>query len=230
MIEKKESVKNEVDRAFNFLREKTVNFGFEPGVRINEVKLASTLGMSRAPVREALNRLVAMELVVFKPGKGFFCRKLSIVEVAELLEIRSDLELSSLRTVCRKATDEDIRALHEKCKNTHENQAFFSVDSLVELDEKFHIELLELANNSERVKYMKNINERIRFVRQIHLETEEQRLKFISDHVQILEALKNRDEKQAIHLMETHLRTNSEDLRAIIREGLERIYGDDIGL
>lgn len=230
MTTQKKRTINEVERAYTFIHEKTINFGFPPGQRINEVKLASDLKMSRAPIREALNRLVVNGLVSFEPGKGFFCRKLSVREVSELFEIRSDFELSAIRTICSQASDEAINLLYEEWKLIERKESSLSIDSLVDIDESFHMGLLELANNSERIKFMENINERIRFVRQINLETESRRKKFIGEHTKIMEAIIERNSEQAISLMSYHLGVSSQDLESNIREGLSRIYGENVGL
>lgn len=230
MTNQKKRPTNEVNRAYTFLRDKTINFGFPPGVRINEVKLASSLKMSRAPVREALNRLVVNGLVKFEPGRGFFCRKLSVREVAELFEIRSDFELSAIRAICNKASNDEINLLYEKWKLVEAEESLLSIDSLVDVDESFHMDLLRLAKNSERIKFMENINERIRFVRQINLETESRRKKFVGEHTKIMRAIIQRDSEKAVSLMNYHLGIDSQDLESNIREGLSRIYSENVGL
>lgn len=213
-----------------YLHDKTVNFGFQPGVRINEGKLASSLGMSRAPVREALNRLVALGLVLFQPGKGFFCRKLSMLEISELFEVRSDFELSAIQQICEKSSDEEINKLYNEWLLIEDRQSNLSIETLVEVDETFHMGLLALTNNSERIKFMENINDRIRFVRQINLENENRRKKFIGEHTKIMEAIIERNTSKVLTLMKNHLDVNSKDLEANIREGLARIYAENVGL
>ncbi|WP_210311639.1 GntR family transcriptional regulator, partial [Brucella endophytica] len=61
-----------VEALYAQLKEMTVNFRLRPGERLNEVMLARELDASRTPLREALNRLVAEQLIDFQPGKGFF--------------------------------------------------------------------------------------------------------------------------------------------------------------
>ena len=56
-------------------------FEFKPEERINESELSKKLGISRTPLREALNRLVAEGLLTAREGKGFFCRSLCGMEV-----------------------------------------------------------------------------------------------------------------------------------------------------
>lgn len=219
---------NAVERAYTLIFEKAVNFEFLPGERINEVELATSLGMSRAPVREALNRLVAKNLVAFEAGKGFFCRKLSTTEIAELYEIRSELEIAAMRNICRKAGDEEIDAFIDKWQNFMSKHENLDINALIDADENFHLELVTLACNTERLAILKNINERIRFVRRIHIASLEQRPVFIDEHEQLLEAMAKRDIDRALEIMEKHFAVNLASLKTHINTGLAKIYADEV--
>ncbi len=81
-----------VERAYEALRKMAINFEFKPGERLNETALTKTLDVSRTPLREALNRLVAQGFLTFELGKGFFCRALSPEKVFELYQLRCALE------------------------------------------------------------------------------------------------------------------------------------------
>lgn len=219
---------NAVERAYTLIFDKAVNFDFLPGERINEVELATSLGMSRAPVREALNRLVAKNLVIFEAGKGFSCRRLSTTEIAELYEIRSELEIAAMKNICGKASDEEIDAFISKWQNFTERHEKLDINTLIDADESFHLELVALAQNSERLAILKNINERIRFVRRIHIASLEQRPVFIDEHERILEAMTNRDTDSVLEIMDKHFAINLTSLKNHINAGLAKIYADEV--
>src|SRR5713226_2915995 len=65
-----------VDRVYEQLKAMAVSYELKPGERLNEGELAKRLGVSRTPLREALNRLNTEGFLRFTPGKGFFCREL----------------------------------------------------------------------------------------------------------------------------------------------------------
>jgi DNA-binding GntR family transcriptional regulator len=217
-----------VERAYNFLRQQAVGFGFHPGERVNEVATAVSLKMSRAPVREALNRLVMKGLFEFEPGKGFFCRKLSVKEVSDLFELRENLETASLRYVVKNATDAEIQERRKSWTEVVARQEKMDIESLVDFDEQFHIQLAQLAGNLERLKILQNINERIRFVRRINLEADERRTATIEDHTRLIEAVSKRDEEKTIKIIGLHLKMSSADLRSHIFEGISRIYANEM--
>lgn len=218
---------NTTDRAYNILRKKMINFDFSPGQRINEVDLSKELSVSRAPIREALNRLIGEGLVYFEPGKGFYCRKLKKREIAELYEIRLDLETSAVRSISTATDKAAIKELLIECKEIKEKYSSLDKEDMIDIDEKFHKSLLVLAGNEERLKIIKNINEKIRFVRRINLESPERQSKFINEHLEIVEAIYQGDVKKSIALIREHLGINSQSLSENIRVGLERIYDQE---
>ncbi len=217
-----------LQRAFDHLHAMAVRFDILPGERINEVEVAEQLNMSRAPVREALNRLVMNGLMDFEPGRGFFGRKLRLREISELFAIRADLELPAVRAACKNATDENIAAAADAWELIVQKQDEMDIEELVDCDERFHLGLAKLAGNTERIKFMKNINERIHFVRRIYLETEGRRNTIINEHSQVLAAIADRDEDNAVRLMAHHLDFCPDVLKSHIFEGIARIYADEV--
>ena len=80
------------DLAFEFLRERILKGTYEPGVRLIEEELASEMGISRTPVREAIRKLELEGLVEYLPRRGVIVRELSMQEADEIYGIRGALE------------------------------------------------------------------------------------------------------------------------------------------
>jgi DNA-binding GntR family transcriptional regulator len=85
-----------VDRVYEQLKAMAVSYQFKPGERLNEGELAKRLGVSRTPLREALNRLNTEGFLRFTPGRGFFCRELDAHEIFDLYELRKSIEIASI--------------------------------------------------------------------------------------------------------------------------------------
>src|SRR3569832_1220939 len=100
-----------VDRVYEQLKAMAVSYEFKPGERLNEGDLAKRLGVSRTPLREALNRLNTEGNQRNTPDKGFFCRELDAHEIFDLYELRKSIEVASVRLAIKRAKDEDIAAL-----------------------------------------------------------------------------------------------------------------------
>lgn len=217
-----------VKRAYDYIKHGIIEFELMPGSRINEVELAAALDMSRAPVREALNRLVDGGFVTFLPGKGFFCRRLTLSDIADLYEVRFDLETAAVRKACGKHDDPAVAELADFWDSIAERQQSMTIDELIAADEEFHMRIARIAGNAEREKLLQNIYERIRFIRRIHIETEPRRTEFVREHVRLVEAIRRNDPEEATATIALHLGANSRELNDDIREALARIYAEDL--
>ena len=217
-----------VDKAYAQLRDQLVTFDFKPGSRLNESEIAQGLSMSRAPIREALNRLIADGLVSFEPGRGFFCRRLSASEVNDLYELRFDLESGAIRSALATCPDAALASFAATWRQNHTQTDGATLDQLVTLDETFHMALCGLAENAARLKYLENINYRIRFVRRINLEPGNRRVGGIAEHASLIDAIAQRDTDQATALLHQHLQRSADEVRLQIQDALARIYADDV--
>ena len=148
------------------LRSMAAAFEFKPGERINESALSRTLGASRTPLREALNRLVAEGFIEFQAGRGFFCRPLSPERIMHLYEARIAVECEAVRQAALRAAPAELVALDTALDATAEEYAQCKDPArLLELDEAFHIGLCTLSGNPELVGMLRTIYDKIRFVR-----------------------------------------------------------------
>lgn len=118
------------------LRREILSGAFKDGEKLNQDQLASRLGVSRMPVREALRRLEAEGLVKFTAHRGAMVTTLSTEEVAQVFDIRCNLEGMATRLAAQRASFEDLKRLREifaemeKAKDNH--QAY------VKLNREFH--------------------------------------------------------------------------------------------
>jgi DNA-binding GntR family transcriptional regulator len=216
------------ERAYQALRSMAVQFELKPGERLNEVEIANSLHMSRAPVREAMNRLVSERLLTFVPNQGFSCRRLSASETAALYEVRGDLEAAAALAVLAAAAPEAIAGLRAFWCSVTAQQAAAPIESLVAGDEEFHLRLAALAGNPERVRMLQDINARIQFVRLINLEDPARLGQAFAEHAEIVAALGMGDGAAAASLVRRHLSLSAEQAAVSVRQGLARIYADSV--
>ncbi|AUL49171.1 GntR family transcriptional regulator [Bordetella trematum] len=212
-----------VDKVYLRIRDMAIDYEFKPGERLNEVALAKTLGVSRTPLREALNRLSIEGLLRFLPGKGFFCRDLDVQEVFELYELRKALEIAALRLALERADETQIGEAMAFLATTGPEAGERPVSELVALDEAFHERLVAMAGNGEMLRVLRNVHARIRFVRWIDMARGE-RPASQQEHQQLLQALAERNEAAAVAILERHIGRRLDQITAAIREGYARIY------
>ena len=217
-----------VQRAYEALRGMAVRFELKPGERLNEVELARSLAMSRAPLREAMNRLATEGLLTFVPNQGFSCRRLSAAEIASLYEVRAELEAAGACIAAQRAKRGDLEELDRFWRQTAAAQDTTPLEVLVARDEEFHLKLAALSGNPERVRLLENINARIHFVRRVNLESAQRRKASFAEHEAVMLCLLQGDGEGAADLLRRHLTLSAEQAASTIREGLARIYAESV--
>ncbi len=136
------------DEAFEQIRRRILDNFWPPGHRALEQDVASALGMSRTPVREALIRLQAEGLIDLIPRHGMHVLPVSAEQMKEIYEVLTALECTAVELLARqKPTPEDI---HQLILATDEMEQSLMQDDLegwARADEKFHAGLFELSGN-----------------------------------------------------------------------------------
>ncbi len=218
-----ETVSTFVSRAYDELRRMAVGYKIRPGERLNEGELAKQFGISRTPVREALNRLTTEGFLRFVPGKGFFCRELDPKEVFDLYQLRKAIEVGAVKLSIDNASDADIDALLQFLDETGPDPGDRTTDELVRLDEYFHEQLMRLSGNERMLDVLCNVNARIQFVRWTDMD-HGRRPTTQREHRDILMHLRDRDEVACIAALERHIDRRQDQITAAIREGIAQIY------
>jgi DNA-binding GntR family transcriptional regulator len=213
-----------VNRIYDQLKTMVATYQFRPSEKLNEVELAEMLGISRTPLREALNRLVAEGLLTFVPNHGFAARSLDTKTIYELYQLRSALEALSVRLTVVQASDADIDALTEFWEKVSLNFADYSAEKALEYDLEFHARLAALSGNTELSHMLNNISARLYFVRLVFMGKEHRRLDTCEEHQTILIALKQRNADVCVELMQSHINRLQKQLAEVIRESITLIY------
>jgi len=217
-----------VEDIYGRLKQMAVGFRLRPGDRLNEGALSREMGVSRTPLREALNRLVAEKLVDFRPGAGFFCRELDARTIFDLYELRQVIECAAARAACARASDADLHDLGEALHATGIEVAGLTIAEACARDEDFHIGIARLGGNAVLVATLKRINERIRYIRWVRLSLGALRTSK-SEHVRIMQALAARDADLAATVMGAHIAKRMDQITDAVRHGISSIYMDQPG-
>jgi DNA-binding GntR family transcriptional regulator len=204
------------------LRRMAISYQLKPGERVSEVELAARLGVSRTPVREALTRLVNDGFLT-PTTRGFMRRPLDVQETADLYEARVAVESSCLALAIERGTDDEIAEAVAYLEKSRKAPRSTPVEELVELDEGFHLRIAGMARNSELKRILVNLNERIRFIRWIDMESAGRDFTQ-REHAEILKALQSRDRKASDKALREHIGLRREQIVEAIKRGLAKIY------
>lgn len=170
-----------------------------------EIALAQKLGVSRTPIREAIRKLELEGLVVMAPRKGAEVAEITLKDVKDVLEVRKNLEDLAVELACKKATEEDI----EEMKRAHEefiktlSQKDLTV--IAEADVKFHDVIYKTTDNKRLIQILNNLREQMYRYRLEYIKDEKKRMIVTDEHLQIIEAIKNKDVDSAKEYIQEHI-------------------------
>ncbi|KIQ56060.1 GntR family transcriptional regulator [Meiothermus taiwanensis] len=192
------------EAAYSHLRGAILTGSLLPGARISEPGLAQELGVSRTPVREALQRLAQEGLVELLPGKGARVRVLSAEEVREVYDVRALLEGEAAALAAQNATEEELNRL-ERLLQALDALPKEAYAQQMQVDFDFHTALIEAAHNKTLARIYADLRSSLTLVRSFQ-QTLSQHPKTRQQHQAILSALKARNPAEAAEAARAHVR------------------------
>lgn len=192
------------EAAYSHLRGAILTGSLLPGVRISEPGLAQELGVSRTPVREALQRLAQEGLVELLPGKGARVRVLSAEEVREVYDVRALLEGEAAALAAQNATEDELKRL-ERLLQALDALPKEAYAQQMQVDFDFHTALIEAAHNKTLARIYADLRSSLTLIRSFQ-QTLSQHPKTRQQHQAIVSALKARNPAQATEAARAHVR------------------------
>ena len=125
-------------RVFRELRNAIVTMGVRPGQALSEQEIATRLGVSRQPVREAFIKLSEAGLLTIRPQRGTFIVKISMKQVFDARFVREAVELAVVRRACAEMTPAGIEVLRANLEAQRKAATDLDPVRFMDLDEAFH--------------------------------------------------------------------------------------------
>lgn len=213
-----------VEKSYRQIQDMVISFAIRPGERINESELSRQLGVSRTPLREALNRLTSENFVDFVPAKGFFRKKIKPKEVYDLIQLRAALETAAAKIAVELASKVQIELLGDIVEELA-NMRDLPLSSIIHKDELFHETLAGFSDNNEILMALRSANIRLRPLRYLAV-NEEKLEQGQRQHRQMHDALKARDAATLMEVLTAHITRPLDDIERAVRELYGRIYVD----
>jgi DNA-binding GntR family transcriptional regulator len=216
------------DFVYNELKERLLAGDFRLNVRLAETRLATTLGVSRTPVREALLRLHAEGLLVRSPDGGLSPRIPDVAGTRLLYEVRAGLEVQALLRPSVHGTHHDLGAV-EALRDEWSGLAPEPAPEFVLLDESFHVALAESAGNPALADLLRQVNERIRTVRMQDFLSMDRVTETIAEHIGIADAVLAGTIDEAVGRFNAHLGRSMEVVEARVGQAVARMLTPEEG-
>jgi DNA-binding GntR family transcriptional regulator len=180
------------------------------GERINEVRLSDSLGVSRTPLREALNRLQAEGALTSAPGLGYRVRPLTLEEFEQIYDIRPILDPEALRL----AGLPDAKRLQRLERLNRAFAAERDPETAVKLDDQWHLELIGACPNRVLIEMIQNFILRTRRYELALMRETENVERATGDHELILDALRDGDLERACAGLKRNMQSGREPIVA----------------
>ena len=175
-----------------------------PGMQLNEIHLAARFGVSRGPVREAMQRLVQEGLLRTERNRGVFVMALGAGDIEDIYLARRAIEGAAVGVLVHEAADETIELLERPIEELERAELRGDWSTAGDLDLRFHELLVASAGSPRLVRAFKTLLAETRMAL-IGLAGGYPTGRVVSaEHRAILDALRRRDEPRALHLIDEH--------------------------
>jgi DNA-binding GntR family transcriptional regulator len=212
--------------AYADLKREIIQGDMEPASQWLEEEIATRLGMSRTPVREALVRLEQEGFVQITPRRGIRVRELTRRDVIEVNEVLECLELQATeRLAARGLPPEDMARLDATIAGMDEALANDDVQAWARADYAFHRLLIELSGNRHLEAVAITFLDKAHRFRVKTLELRTRPLKSTASHAATVEAIRRMDGEMALEIHRMHKRRWAREVEALI-ERLGLPHGD----
>ncbi|MFF6779324.1 FCD domain-containing protein [Streptomyces sp. NPDC012510] len=193
------------ERVADALRAALIAGELRPGEVYSAPALAGRFGVSATPVREAMLDLAKEGLVDTVPNKGFRVTAVTERQLDEYTHVRSLIEVPTTVALARTADPVSLEALRPAAREIVAAAAAGDLIAYVEADTRFHLGLLALAGNAHLVEVVGDLRKRARLYGLTALAESGRLLSSAKEHLELLDALLDRDEAAVHAVMTRHL-------------------------
>ncbi|RMD47206.1 MAG: GntR family transcriptional regulator [Alphaproteobacteria bacterium] len=175
---------------------------YRPGDRLVESELAERFGMSRTPIREALQRLETQSLLT-RSGRSLVVASLDHDQLAELYAVRSELEALAARLAAQHAAEEEIRVLRQMVEE--DRRLIGQPDALARANRRFHHMIHRASHNRYLLQQLSLVYRSMALLATTSFAVEGRDVAALDEHQRIVEAIAARDREGAAEALREHL-------------------------
>jgi len=204
------------DRAYSELRDRLVTLRIPPGSPIDEDAIGRELQMGRTPVREAIKRLALENLVTVFPRRGTFASEINITDLAQISDVRAQLEGHAAYRAAERITQEQRAELAALLDELQQSRGADDLESLMALDTRVHRFIYRCAANpflEETLTRYFNLSLRIWYLvidRLPHLFAR------VHEHQDVLRAIDAGEADRARDILAVHIATFEREIRSVL--------------
>ena len=207
-----------VSQVADGLRELITSGRLKPGEKLKEFEISKSFGVSRAPVREAFRILELEGLLDLIPRKGAYIHKITDEDVKEIYQIREMVEGFAGYLATENMTDEDIAEVEQLWLNMKSLTGSGDFENYLSASSDFHNKIILCAPNKRLVEIYHGIRVTVKFLRSYILSSGKRMDSSLSEHQQIVQAIKKRDKDLVEKISREHVRKGRENFMSLIAQ------------
>ncbi len=193
------------EQTLDTLREAILTGELKPGQSLIEMDLSRQLGVSRAPIREALRILNSEGLIETIPYHGTTVRRLSKADIEEIYSMRSLLETFAVEQVIRARNPEHLQRLLDKVEQMILAGRDNNINTVNILDRDFHDALIDMSGHSLLLSMWQTVAMKVRQVMALVNRRNTDLTQIARNHLPLLEAMEQGDVPRAVELLQKHI-------------------------
>jgi DNA-binding GntR family transcriptional regulator len=202
--------------ALQSLRALIVSGSLGPGERVNQDVLAARVGVSLAPVREALRALEQEGQVTYSPRRGYFVTELKMEDLEEIYALRELLERRAMRKALPELDDRELQSIAAAAQECEEAAEVGDVARELQANRAFHLQLLDSESHPHLMRVIRLLWDSTEAYRALYYNSPAERRVANEAHGRILEAASAGEFDRLLAEMDAHRRRALEVLREIL--------------
>lgn len=187
------------------LEEDIINGRLLPGEKLDHDALARQYGVSRTPIREAVQQLVVSGLVNVQPKKGTFVAKMSLDQLIEMFEVMAELEGMCGRLAARRIQTAELEALRAALLRCEDPEVMADPDDYYYENEEFHNCIYTASHNQFLATEARQLKQRLKPYRRLQLQARNRVSSSSEEHRKIFQAIESGKERDAEQYLKEHV-------------------------
>ncbi len=177
-----------------------------PGIRLMEEELASDMGVSRTPIREAIRKLEKEGLITIEPRKGAYVSQLSTKDMVEILEVRQNMEGFAAQLASQRMSEEEKQKLKAVAHAYEEAVETGDMAEMIRCDTLFHHMIVDATQNKTLIKMVEQLQEMVLRFRYLYYDNFKRAEKMPAEHKLIYEAILQGEAEVARDYADVHIK------------------------
>lgn len=200
--------KSKKEQVYEYLKDQIISFKMKPGTMLVERQVCTSLDVSRTPVREAIQRLVAEGLAANLSTKGSVVSQITYEDIARVYEVREYLEGLAARLCAQRIPEEQVEELQDYFLIMEKNLSDENHDMLFSADFNFHQCIIKNSNNEILINMCNNLQSQVLRITRLINKNAAGIIDSHQLHHDLLESIRNHDPNAAEAIMREHIRNS----------------------